>query len=194
MLSTLYRRQFLEALRSDCAGHESLDEVASAEHEIVLPLDGLFLRRDSFGEILADSKQILFFYANQQHEITHPAGFGESCLLIHLEEKRLLELLPPMDNHEQPFERASLRLDKGQQWQKFSLLSHLQDEAMALEESWMNWLQQIFFALYEESESPRPLNAQQREAVHALRIMLNQDYCQSLSLDELAARLHYSPF
>jgi AraC family transcriptional regulator len=194
MLSTLYSSPLLEILRYDCAGHDSQDEEASSQHEIVLPLDGLFLRRDSFGEILADKKQILFFNANQAHEISHPAGFGESCLLIHLAEKRLLEMLPRMGNHELPFERASLHLDKCQQWQKFGLLSHLQDEAMALEASWMNWLNQIFLALYEESDNPRPLNAQQREAVHALRVMLNQDYCHALSLDELAARVHYSPF
>jgi AraC-like DNA-binding protein len=93
-----------------------------------------------------------------------------------------------------PFQFGNMRLDRRQQWQKFGLLSRLQDEPMALEERWLHWLHEIFLALDGQEAKPRALNAQQHEAVHAVKSFLHQDYCHALSLDELAARVHYSPF
>lgn len=200
MFGKLYQSDLLEISRFACAGHDSEGEEVSWEHEIVMPLDGIFMRRDSFGQNLGDSKHMLFFNAQQPHEISHPVGFGETCLIIRMAEKPLLEMLhtiaPHLENQaEQPFEFASLRLNTEQQWQKYRLLSILSHaEGMALEDFCMAWLFQLFQALYEQDKPVRPMNRQQREAVHAVQIFLNQAYCSTLTLETIAAQVHYSPF
>jgi AraC-like DNA-binding protein len=255
MLSTVYKSGLLEISHFDCDGHDSVDEEASFAHEIVVPLDGLFLRRDSFGDTLADSKHLLFFNRDQPHEISHPAGVGESCLLIQLEEKLLLEMLtshaPRLEAQaDRPFERGAMRLDTRQQWEKYHFLSGLKrtgggfcphpqplpqsvregafypippnplspqarqggaessDDSrkmgeepsfqvflnLALEEDVLAWLNRVFGALYEEIPIVSPLKRPQREAVHAVQIFLNDHSCESLSLEQIAASVHYSPF
>jgi AraC family transcriptional regulator len=216
MLSTVYKSSLLEISRFDCDGHDSIDEEASLDHEIVVPLDGLFLRRDSFGDTLADSQHLLFFNREQPHEISHPAGVGESCLLIHLEENLLLEMLmshvPRLENQvNRPFERGAMRLDTRQQWQKYQVLSGIpyppnpadgiyavptgeKGSDLCLEENLLAWLNRVFGALYEKSAIVSSLKRSQREAVHAVQVFLNEHYCEALSLERIAASVHYSPF
>jgi AraC family transcriptional regulator len=224
MLSTVYKSGLLEISRFDCDGHDSMDEEASQRHEIVVPLDGLFLRRDSFGDTLADSKHLLFFNREQPHEISHPAGVGESCLLIHLEETLLLEMLTSHMSRleaqaDRPFERGAMRLDTRQQWQKYCFLRNLtpspsplrfagregsSEDAremgietfldLELEENLMAWLNRVFQGLYDEMPIVSPLKRPQREAVHEVQIFLNKHSCERLSLEQIAASVHYSPF
>jgi AraC-like DNA-binding protein len=54
--------------------------------------------------------------------------------------------------------------------------------------------QSDFQALSEETLPNRNLKRQQREAVHAVQLFLNQHYCEVLSLETIAASVHYSPF
>lgn len=80
-------------------GPERCPEDGATGPEIVLPREGLFERRNRYGQVFADRTVVLFFDTNDPFEIHHPVQTPDSCTVISLSDRLIDELctLPGQD-------------------------------------------------------------------------------------------------
>jgi AraC-like DNA-binding protein len=92
----LFETDLLRASDYRCRGHDGRDEVA-ADHEIVLPRIGSYIRRDASGETVADANHVLFFHRGQSFDIHHPWVGGDRSTDFALKGEAALELVRHFD-------------------------------------------------------------------------------------------------
>lgn len=205
---TIFKSDLFVLLDYRCAGGRARQEEWPHAHEIVLPRSGVYVRRDAFGEVVADPNQILFSNRNQPYEISHPVEGEDRSTVILLKTATLLEIAgrysaSVLDRPRRPFPRAGIttlpRLHLSQQW-LVSLGGRAANlEPIAVEESVLALIGGIFARLFTEdphAAAPKTPGAarQRRELVHRARLILAERFQERLSLDRLAAELYSSPY
>lgn len=95
-----FRRTALFASASVCLAdvrcrgvcrHRSAEE-DSSETQLIFPYRGLFIRHIGDDESVADANQVLFFGADEVHQVSHPVTGGDACVVMTLPQTVLSEL------------------------------------------------------------------------------------------------------
>jgi AraC-like DNA-binding protein len=202
-IEILLETETLSAVIFHCPGKTSHCEHAleeySEQHEIVLPLDGVFMRYDAFGHFVADSNHMLFFNAEQSHEITHPVWGNDTSLILSFADDLLSDLTGQIEQVETPFTDAYALLDTKQQLMKQQLLMML---AQSEHYSKLEIAEHILWKISTLLRSNHPKKAadsdkitiEQREAVFATQCILNQSLYETITLNDIAQQVHYSEY
>ena len=124
---TLFESDLLRVLDYHCSGQDgpaSVDE-CSDEHAIDLPRSGAYFLRNTYGTVLADPNQVLFFNRGQDYKVSHPLAGGDRSTIFILRPDVLIEMLPAAspgagECPERPFQASqavmSTRLRLAQYW------------------------------------------------------------------------------
>lgn len=205
---TIFKSDLIVLLDYRCAGGRARQEEWPQAHEIVLPRSGVYVRRDAFGEVIADPNQILFSNRKQPYEISHPVEGEDRSTVILLKTATLLEIAgrydaSVLDRPRRPFPRAGIttlpRLHLSQQWLLNPGGRAASLEPLAVEESVLTLIGEIFAQVFSEdphASAPKtPGTARQhRELAHRARLILAERFRQRLSLDRIAAELYSSAY
>jgi AraC family transcriptional regulator len=205
---TLFKSNLLWVLDYRCSGQRERREEWPAAHEIILPRSGTYVRRDAFGQVVADPNQILFSNRNQPYEISHPIRREDRSTVILLRPDTLLEIASNfdtsvLDRPHAPFPRAGITTDSQLHLSHYWLLRvGRQDsfnEPLAVEEALLNLLGEILAKVFttEPARSTRRLPGTLREhidLVHRAKLILDARFSERLLLDEIAAAVYSSPY
>lgn len=205
---TLFKGRLLWVLDYRCDGTAQGQEEFPAQHEIVLPRAGAFLRRDALGTSLADPVQILFFNRQQPYEVSHPLAVGDRSTVFILEPSLLLEIIAATDpaveeRLDTPFLRNSVAADTRLRSLQYALIRMGKDspllEPLQVEEQVIYLLSQLLQAtlvptgMGRRRSSPATLR-QHTDLVEAVKVLLNARYPENLLLEEIAASVYASPY
>jgi hypothetical protein len=100
-VSELYRNESLSVHEFTCKGEpDRCDGETSISAEIVLPRDGMFVRRNRYGAAVADPASVLFFERDDPFEISHPVKKPDTNTVVSLNRRLISELctLPGQDS------------------------------------------------------------------------------------------------
>jgi AraC family transcriptional regulator len=214
-ITTIFATDTLHIDNLDCSGlcgeHEHVREEIALHHEIVLPRYGVFQRYDAFGCQIVDVNYLAFFNSHQPHEISHPIDGGDGCIIINLRDDVLREILQAIDptvmEREKPFLSSGILLDTGQQLVKQQLLNYLAhisraychaplqitDATIEVEETVLAFIADMLATSYEVDITPLP-NPLYADTVRAIQTYLNSHYAENLTLSDIGAYVHYSPY
>lgn len=200
-IETLYESDSVSALIFHCPGKashcEHVVEEYSEQHEIVFPLDGLFMRYDAFGRFIADSNHILFFNSEQPHEISHPIWGCDTSLIIRFRNDILLDLLGYYEPIEKPFTDGHRLLDSKQQLikqQLLMMLAHSEQDLFAIEEYILHQISALLEHEQKQATDSGKMTIEQREAVFNAQCILNQSFRETISLHNIAQQVFYSEY
>lgn len=200
-IETLYESGSVSALIFHCPGKtshcEQVVEEYSEQHEIVFPLDGLFMRYDAFGRFIADSNHILFFNSEQPHEISHPVWGCDTSLIIRFRNDILLDLLGYYEPIEKPFTDGHRLLDSKQQLVKQQLLmtlAHSEQDLLAIEEYILHQISASLEHEQKQATDGGKMTIEQREAVFNAQCVLNQTFREKINLNSISQQVFYSEY
>lgn len=174
---------------------------------VAFPLRGVFVKHHAHGpEVVAHLGQAIFFNADEAYRVSHPAGDGDDCLVLRAKDAVLRDMLYAHDprhaertNH--PFRvthaplAASMALQRSLLWQGLRKreASTLEVETRGLS-LLSGLLAQVSAIAYACDASARSGVARRREQAQAVAVLLAQQPERDWALDELAQRVHASPF
>lgn len=207
-IRTLFKSNLFQVLDYRCSGQRQPREEWPAAHEIILPRSGTYVRRDAFGQVVADPNQILFSNRNQPYEISHPVKREDRSTVILLSSDTLLEIARDfdasvLDRPERPFPRAGIASASQLHLSHYWLLPLGRpepfNESLAVEEAMLALLGEILAELFatEPARSTRSLPGTVREhidLVYRVKLLLDARFQERLLLDEIAAAVYTSPF
>lgn len=205
---TLFKSNLLWILDYRCSGQREPQEEWPAAHEIILPRFGTYVRRDAFGQIVADPNQILFSNRNQPYEISHPIKREDRSTVILLRPDALLEIArnfdaSVFDRPHAPFPRAGIttgsRLHLSHYWLLRVGRQDSFNEPLAVEEAVLTLLGEILARVFttEPARSTRKLSGTLRkhlDVVRRVKLVLDERFSEKLLLDEIASAVYSSPY
>jgi AraC-like DNA-binding protein len=96
-VSTVFETDIIRIENFHCHGTERSGEETASSHEIVFLRKGVYERRNSFGNVVADLNHILFFHRNQPYQIAHPLPGGDTSTVIAIAPSILREMVQSLD-------------------------------------------------------------------------------------------------
>lgn len=186
-----------------CCGREEY----SAEHEVVFPRTGAFVKHVAGREVVADANHVLFFNRGEPYRISHPLPGGDDCTVLGFSDAALLEVLshydpPARDRPDRPFRwthgpneaRCMLRHHQLRQ-----SLRHAETDPIAVDEYALGLLDDVVGDAYRirgrRSPSERDDTAQaHRDVAEAAKAYLAGRFRSRLGLADVAKAVHSSPY
>lgn len=195
-ITTLFESDLLRIEDFHCCGRDG--DGFAENHEIVFPRYGSYKRDDAGGSVIADVNQVLFFNPHQPYDITHPAGGEDRSTVFTVAPAALRDLLsvydpPALDRVDGLFTFGHHWVSSGGRVQHYQLLRLLAGnawESLAIEESVLTFLADV---LQTDSKETEP-HVQHRDVTEAVKLILSARFREKLTLDLLAAAVHYSPY
>jgi len=191
--STLFESETLGVADVRCRGlcrHKSAEECTVAA-QLIFPYRGAFVRHVGSDAIVADPNQVLFFAADDVHQVSHPVPGGDACIVITLSPAAMAELAEISRLGDANPRRRTL--DASAQGLRAVLLSRLAggDATQVEAES---------LALALVTKTMAPLRAPRRRAtrsklalVDRVKLLLASSTAQRLSLGEIGKAAGASP-
>ncbi len=186
-------------------GHACGAAEASTANTLAFPLQGVFVKHlDDGRKVVAHAGQAVFFNKDESYRVSHPRG-GDDCFVLEPAEPLLRELLAVHDPHaaertSSPFRASHAPLPAPALLRQRLLWRSLR-EARATLEIEERALELVAAALAAMPVPPprsvrsRPAaQRRRREQVHAIAVLLTAEPVRRWTLDELARRVHGSPF
>jgi AraC-like DNA-binding protein len=207
-ITTIFDNGSIRLESFDCTGrvhHEpdvAVEDVA-LNHEIVLPRYGVFMRYDPWGRVLADVNHVLFFNRAQPYEISHPVCGQDGCLIITLADVLLMDVLDSfnvvtMGQPHYPFSTGHTLLNAEQQIAKHHLLTLLdrseRHTELEIEETILMLVTGILAVAHDVLFQAEPNQSNHENIAYAMQQFMNHHYTQTLSIDDIATQVNYSPF
>ncbi|NWF70645.1 MAG: helix-turn-helix transcriptional regulator [Chloroflexi bacterium] len=204
--TSLFESGLLRVEAFHCAGQHSgfAREECTSAHEIVVVRRGTFVKRDASGTQIADAGSALFFAQNQPYQISHPLAGGDSCVIFTLRPALLFDMLRPHNpgadaRPEQPFAASHAFLSAPLRLRQVVLLALLErepDNTLLLEETAISWLRHLLppRATRQRSTARALTRSARADFVQQVRLALLANFRRKVSLSELAAAVHVSPF
>jgi len=183
-----------------CGGEEW-----SEAHQIVFVRSGVFVKRQGKRELVADPNQVLFFNRQETYRVSHPVDGGDDCTVFTFRTEILMEaveLFRKRDEGEQPFQfehafsvRRSFLLH--QRLRQFLIAG--ENDSLAIEEASLALLGRVLADAYAACAIPprrcRTATADaHRQHCDAARLLLATRFAENLTLEDIAASIHVSPF
>ncbi|WP_158628851.1 helix-turn-helix transcriptional regulator [Dyella choica] len=179
----------------------------TGSNTVAFPLRGVFVKHHDHGaDVVAHAGQVLFFKTGEEYRVSHPATGGDDCLVLRADDAVLREILMDHDARraeraDDPFRTTHLALPAAIELQRSLLWHRLRsNEASTLEAETrgLSLLNQVLARVSPEAlqHDPKPPSrrSRRREQSHAVAVLLADKPARDWSLDELAARVHSSPF
>ena len=174
---------------------------------VAFPLRGVFIKHHEHGaDVVAHIGQALFFNAGEAYRVSHPAGGGDDCLVLRAEDAVLREILAAHDarraeRESDPFRTTHTPLASTIELQR-SLLWHglRSGEASTLEVETrsLSLLSAVLAQVSPDTSLPatqtRLRRTRRRDQSHAVAVLLADQPERDWNLDELAHRVHASPY
>lgn len=180
-------------------------EERSPSHDLVFPRRGVFVKHVGRRETVADANAVLFFNPEEGYCVSHPVGCGDDCTVFTFPLETLREAAALFDPALADSENRPFRFSQASSSPECCVLlhrlrRHLHDgyeDSIACDESALRLLHLVFGQAYHRSDI-KPLRASTRraheETTNATRLLLNDSYRLPLTLNEIARRVHTSPF
>ncbi|HUA80534.1 MAG TPA: AraC family transcriptional regulator [Dyella sp.] len=204
---TLHESRLLHAACAHCTpeGTGCSDVEHAWTNTVAFPLHGLFVKHHDHGaEVIAHAGQAVFFNAGEAYRVSHPAGGGDDCLVLRTNDEVLRDILAHHDARRadrglDPFRAthtalpASIALQKSRLWHG---LRHRDASMLEVEARGLSLLSDLFAHIATETPQPDPSwrKTRRRDQSHAVAVLLADEPGRDWSLDELADRVHASPF
>jgi AraC-like DNA-binding protein len=183
------------------------EEERTSAHQVVFVRAGVFMRRVSRREFVADANQVIFFNANEPYQVAHPTDDGDACTVLEFEPALLHETMaafqPRVDNHpDRPFERQHCLSHQ----MPFLVLQRLRQRLMtgardvlATQELTLELLASVLHEVYRDRSTREQRQRKATVAAHqawaeAARQLLAERFSESLDLTGIARQVHCSPF
>lgn len=190
--------------RPESAVCSDLEQAGS--NTVAFPLHGVFIKHHAHGEdVVAHIGQALFFNAGETYRVSHPVGSGDDCLVLRAEDEVLRDILAEHDAHRaerdgHPFRSTHVALATEIELQRSLLWHGLRSREASTLEVETRGLSLLGTVLARIS-SDGPCNApgtsgrtRRREQSHAVAVLLAHQSERDWNLDELARRVHASPY
>lgn len=174
---------------------------------VAFPLRGVFVKHHASGpQVVAHIGQAIFFNADEAYRVSHPAGDGDDCLVLRADDAVLREILSAHDarraeREDHPFRAthaplaAAMGLERSLLWQA---LRKREASTLEVEARSLSLLHAVLARVSaDESRRNAPTRsraARRREQSHAVAVLLAHQPTRDWNLDELAQRVHASPF
>lgn len=207
-IRTLFKSNLLRVVDYRCSGQRERQEEWPAEHEIILPRSGTYVRKDALGKVIADPNQILLSNKDQPYDISHPVKGEDRSTVILLGTRTLLEIASEFDRSvgerpDKPFPRTCITTNSRWHLSQFWLLNVRRQAAfpnpMAVEEFVLTLVGEILasvFATNAACSTSRSTDTERahRDLVHSVKLVLAARFRDRLLLDEIAAAVYCSPY
>jgi AraC-like DNA-binding protein len=172
---------------------------------MVFPRTSVMITHAGRQPILADPNTVMFYNNKQIYSRDKLSDQGDLCEWFAVDPRRISDAIRPfnpyVDEHPctlfefsyGPSDPASYLL---QRMVVDHILKHPQPDHLFIEETVLSVLARVTINSYRQRGiSPQKANtAHEHEIVNAIREILAKQFDQELSLDFIAAQLHYSPF
>jgi AraC-like DNA-binding protein len=181
-------------------------EECSRSDQIVLPRRGVFEREARGERLIAEPNRVLFFSRDEGYRVAHPAGCGDECTVLVFEPQLLREAVQLYDpgwaaRSPRPFRfthalsepRTLLAVEH---WRRAALAASA--PRLLLDESALRLLHTLLGSAYRTG--PAPERARQstvqlhRQQVERTALLLAANFCEDLSLEQIARAAHCSAF
>lgn len=204
-IQTVFRSELVHIENFYCCGAEHGEEY-TAHHEIVFPRTGTFVRRDSFGSVVADVNQVLFFHKNQPYQIKHPLPGGDVSTVIAVRPSALLDLIHAIDlsveeRPDTPFRIGHSLAEPHQRVELHRIVQAAKEGAdlLEIEESVLTLVASVMRTAYHthnrRQRQPRPETSHaQGEIVNRAKLVLGEQFREKLTLTQLAHAVYTSPY
>ena len=176
-------------------------------YEVVLPREGIFVRHVNGQSIVADPNYALFFNRGECYRVSHPVEGGDRCTVLAFPTARIRDCLAHMNPDVLAVEAPLFTQTHTPTSPEVDLLHRrllraaaCVDESLAFEEIAIDLLAWLLSAIThsrnDKNSSKRRAATlrRHRELVAAVREQLSRRLGEKLSLDDLAASVHVSPF
>jgi AraC-like DNA-binding protein len=179
--------------RGECR-HRSAEE-HTAEAQLIFPYHGMFIRHLGSAASVADANQVLFFGADEVHQVSHPVTGGDSCIVMTLPESVLSELAGTefYDEKNRRFRTRERNLEPSAQALRSVLLRRLIANASStLEaESISLALASMAFASLPRTQHRPTLS--KRHLINRVKLFLAESMSKKISLSEIGSNVGASP-
>ncbi|GLQ43647.1 hypothetical protein GCM10007902_34970 [Dyella nitratireducens] len=149
--------------------------------------------------------QVVFFNAGEAYRVSHPAKGGDDCLVLRANNAVLREMLTSHDarraeREHNPFRATHASLPAAVELQRSLLWHGLRSEEASILEVETRGLSLLDAVLNHTSSDVQRRDektthrSRRREQSHAVAVLLADQPSRDWSLDELAKRVHASPF
>jgi AraC family transcriptional regulator len=185
-----------------CAAEES-----SKYDEFVLVRRGLFVKHLGSRKVVADPNHVVFFNRAEGYRVSHPVHGGDDCTTFYVRSDLLRPLVAEYRQivHDDErggfraaFARCDSRLHLGH-WQLLRAIRRGLIDDVGVEEAVLSLAEELFETF--AAQTGRPLNRRRRDthrahrdAADRVKQCLAADFSGPLRIDELARRVHLSPF
>ena len=175
---------------------------------VVFPRVPVRIKHADKPPVIADSNCVMLYNACQPYtrELLDPRG--DACEFFSISEPLLLEVLATFAPHtadrpDQPFEAASGPSDSRIYLAQRRLFEYVaadeQPDRLRVDELALHVIEETLAAVYRRNNTRRTArrrdtNCCHRDAAEAAKVVLTADYRRRLSLNEIADRVHLSPF
>ena len=190
--------------RPESAGCSDLEQTWS--NTVAFPLRGVFVKHHAHGaEVVAHIGQAVFFNAGEVYRVSHPVGSGDDCLVLCADDDVLRDILTEHDAHRAEHERdpfrtthtaltAAVELQRSLLWH--GLRSH-EASTLEIETRGLSLLSAVLARVSPDASRDAPnasRKTRRREQSHTVAVLLANQPGRDWNLDELARRVHASPY
>lgn len=179
--------------RSECR-HRSNEE-HTTDAQLIFPYYGTFIRHVGSAISVADANQVLFFSADEVHQVSHPVTGGDSCVVMTLPEAVLQELAGAdfYDETTQRFRIRERNLSPSAQALRSVLLKRLMTNTSSTLEA-----ESLSLALATLVFSPLPTalhspTRSKRHLIDRVKLLLAESTSKKISLAEIGSAVGASP-
>jgi AraC family transcriptional regulator len=179
-----------------------------ANHEVVFPRTGVFVKHVGHDKAVADPNHVLFFNANEPYRVSHPAPGGDDCTVYVFSPETLIEALAhyeprARDHPEKPFAVTHGAVELRTILRQQQIRSRLNGPATAdllIEESALHLLHDVVRNSYKYPTGSSPRRhwrgtlRLRREWIDAVKLLLAKRPEANISLTEIGRAVHCSPF
>jgi AraC-like DNA-binding protein len=195
--TTLYVGEY----RCHAPAGRAKEEEISLEHAIVFPRSGVYVRKTSRGQTVADANHVVFFARGEAYTVTHPVGGGDESTILSVCPVDLLDALAAhdeaaRDDPGEPFRLSHRLITPRTALLHFRLLNRARRGAPEIElrEIAFDVLDDVFGAPRGCTASQPKVTSRQRELVEAVQILLAERRREPLGLDDVARSVGCSPY
>lgn len=179
--------------RGECR-HRSTEE-HTAEAQLVFPYRGLFVRHVGSDAAVADANQVLFFDADEVHQVSHPVAGGDACFVMTLSQPILSELATTdiYDGSTGRFRLRSRSLESAAQALRNAFLNRLISKTSTTLEAESLSLALAMRAFSKLPVAPNRPTRSKRLMVDRVKLLLAESTSRRIGLAEIGKQVGASP-